>query len=109
MLRGGEGLDLAVAAVVVRDEQAGAGDDLRGAAAAELDDGVLDGRMVDAVDLVGGEAGAEVAERVCVHFLQQREQPHAFIGPEGGRREHQRGREGNQDTFHADKDMLFLE
>ena len=63
--------------------------------------------MVDAVNLVRGEAGAEVAERVRIHLFEQREHPHAFIGTESGGRKQERGREGNQDSFHEDKDRLF--
>ena len=89
VLGGGERLDVAVAAVVVGHEQAAAGDDLAGAAAAELDDGVLDGRVVDAVDLLRGEPGAEVAQGVAVHLLEQRQQPQALVGAQGGRHQQQ--------------------
>ena len=90
---GGKRLDAAVAAVVVGHQQAAAGDELAGAAAAELDDGVLDGSVIDAVDLFRREAGSEIAQGVAVHFLDQREEPHPFVGAQGGR--HQKESRGN--------------
>ena len=94
VLRGGKGLDIAVAAVVVGHQQAASGDDLSGASAAELDDGVLDGGMGDAVDLLRGEPGAEVAQGVAVHFLQQRQEPHSLVGAQGGRQQEEGGGDG---------------
>ena len=57
---GGKALDAAVAAMVVGYEKAVLGDHLSGAAASELDDRILEGRMVDAVDLVGGKPAPEL-------------------------------------------------
>ena len=91
VLRGGECLDIAVAAVVVGHQQAAAGDDLGRAAAAELDDGVLDGRVVHAVDLLRSQPGAQIAQGVGVHFLEQGEEPHALVGAQGGRHQEQGG------------------
>ena len=106
VLRGGEGLDIAVSAVVVGHKQTAAGDDFGGAAAAELDDGILDGRMVYAVDLFRREAGADIAERVAVHLLEQRQEPHALIGAQGGRHQQEGGGEGKQDFLHISSNKL---
>ena len=80
VLRSGERLDIAVAAVVVGDQQTLLGNHFTGAAAAELDDGVLQGRMVDTVDLVRSQAAAEVGHGLSVHLLEQRQEPHTLIG-----------------------------
>ena len=81
VLFGRQGLDAGIAAVVVGHEQSAAGNDFAGATSSELDNGVFDGRVVDAVDLVGGKAGAEIPHGLAVDFLKQGQQPHAFIGP----------------------------
>ena len=102
MLRSGECLDVAVAAVVVGNQQTLLGNHFTGAAAAELDDGILQGRMVDAVDLVRGQAAAEIGHGLSVHLLEQRQEPHALIGAgaEGKGREN---REGTKNFFHIAK------
>ena len=48
-------LDIAVSAVMVGEEQTFVRDDFSGAAASEQDDGVLEGSLVDAVDVFSGE------------------------------------------------------
>ena len=88
VLVGGERLDAAVAAVVVRDDEAVAGDDLAGAAAAEVDDGILQRGMVDAVDFFGRELAARFFQGFAVHFLEERQEPHSLVG-EGGEGEAQ--------------------
>ena len=88
MLVGGERLDAAVTAVVVRDDEAVGGDDLTGAAAAEVDDGILQRAMVDAVDFFGREFAAGFLQRFSVHFLEEGQEPHSFVG-KGGEREAQ--------------------
>ena len=99
VLRGAELLDAAVAAVVVRDQQAFFGDHFGRAAIVELDDGVLEGGMVDAVDLLGREPAAFGGHDVDVHRFQQRQEPHALV--RGGREGQRRGeKEGSKDSFH---------
>ena len=80
MLDGGKALDGAVAAVVVGQQQASGRDHLAGAAAAEMHHGILQGRMVDIVDVRGRELAAHLLHGLDVHLLEQREQPHALIG-----------------------------
>jgi hypothetical protein len=66
--------------VVVGEEEALCADDLAGAAAAEDDDGVLDGGLVDVVELVFGEFETAF-DHVVVHLLpEEHGQPHAFVG-----------------------------
>ena len=55
--------------------------DLTSAAASEMHDGVLQRAVVDAVDLVRGEAAAGFGQRLAVYLLQQGQKPHSFIGP----------------------------
>ena len=69
--------------MVVRDDETVAGDDLAGAAAAEMDDGILQRTMVDAVDLVGGEFAARFFQGFAVHFLEEGQEPHSFVGGGG--------------------------
>ena len=89
--------------MVVGHQQAVAGDELAGAAAAELDDGILDGCVVDAVDLLGREAGAEVTERVAVHLLDQGKKPHSLVGAQGGRHQEECGGDRKEDLFHINQ------
>ena len=107
VLRGGEGLDVAVAAMVVGHEQAASGDELAGTASAELDDGILDGGMVDAVDLVRSEPGAEVVQGLAVHLLEQRKEPHSLVGAQGGRHEQQSGGNGKEKFLHIANINIF--
>ena len=105
VLGGGERLDVAVSAVVVGDDESLVGDHLSGASASEMDDGVFEGGVVDAVDLFGCEAAAELRHCARVHLLEKREQPHAFIraGADGER--HGR-RESEKDFLHVGLHML---
>ena len=96
VLGGGERLDVAVSAVVVGDDKPLVGYHLSGASASEVDDGVLERGVVDAVDLFGGEAAAKLRHGARVHLLEKREEPHAFVragagGERKGRREGQEG------------------
>ena len=71
-------LDLAVAAVVVREEQAVARDDLARAARAEQHDGVLERRLVHAVHILGRQAEA-VGLHIVDALRDQRRQPHPLF------------------------------
>ena len=85
MLVVGQALDAAVAAVVVGNQQALLGDHLTGAAAAEMDDGVFEGSLVDGIDFLGGELAACGLEVFSVELFQERQKPHSFIGKGAGR------------------------
>ena len=80
MLYGAEALDDAVAAVVVGQQQALRRNDFACAAASEMHDGILEGRMVDIVDVRCRQLAAHLLHGFDVHLLEQREQPHAFVG-----------------------------
>ena len=104
VLIGGKALDTAISAVVVGYQQALVGDDLTGAASAELDDRVFQGRLVDGIDLLRRQLAAGGLQVFLVHLLDQRQQPHTFIG---GSAHHQgkRSQESN-DTFHVFKSRI---
>ena len=80
VLHGRELLYGGVAAVVVGKNETLVGDNLACASSAKDYYGVFDGTMVDAVDLVGCEAAAHLVHCFDVVLLNEREQPHAFIG-----------------------------
>ena len=86
----GKLLDMAVAAVVVGYHQAFPGNHLSGAAAAEMDDGIFQRGMVHGINLFGRQAAAQVFHGSGIHFLEQREHPHALV------RQGHRGRQGEQ-------------
>ena len=77
-------LDVAVAAVVVCKQQTVSGDEFSGAARAEEYDGILQGRLVDAVNIFRAEPEA-FRLHVADTLRNQRGQPHAFIRPDDGR------------------------
>ena len=77
---GGQALDAAVTAVVVGYQQALLGDHLSRAAAAEVHDGVFQGGLVDGIDLFRGQFATGGLEVFSVELLQERQQPHSFIG-----------------------------
>ena len=79
MLHRAELLDAGVSAVVVGHQKALVGDNLPGASAPELHDGVFEGGVVYAVDLLCGQPAAFLLHHLDVHFLQKRQHPHAFI------------------------------
>ena len=78
----GKGLDAGVAAMVIGHQESAAGDDFPGAPAAELHDRILDGRVVDAVYLVGCQPGPEVCKRLTVNLFEERKHPHSLVCPE---------------------------
>ena len=88
MLVGGQALDAAVSAVVVGYQEALGANHLTGAAAAKVYDGVLEGGLVDGVDFLGGELAARGLEVFSVELLEERQEPHSFIG-KGRQREGQ--------------------
>ena len=79
MLGAGELLDAAVSAVVVGENQTLAGNHLSGTSAAENHDSVLQGRVVDVVDLFCCELAAVLLHGLDVHLLKKRQQPHSFV------------------------------
>ena len=89
-------LDLAVAAVMVGEEQAVARDHLTGAAGAEQHHGVLERRLVDAVHILRREA-----ETVRLHVVDalgdQHRQPHPFVSPQGL----ESGRQGERRQYYV--------
>ena len=101
VLRGREALDAAVTAVVVGYEQAFAGNNFTGASPAELHDGVFEGRMVYGIDVVRGEAAAEVAHRFGVELLEKRKEPHALVGA-CGKGDTDGQRQDGKYLFHGD-------
>ena len=74
-------LDVAVAAVMVGHEKSFCRDDFSCASAAELHYGILQRRIVYAVDLLRCEFAAEILHGLCVHLLDQRKKPHSLICP----------------------------
>ena len=79
VLDGAQFLDAGVAAVVVRHQEPVRRDDFPGTSSAELYDGILQGSVVDAVNVFGAQFEAHFLHRSDVHFLEQREQPHSFV------------------------------
>ncbi len=79
MLRGTERLDIAVSAVVVGHDEALFGDNLSGTTAAELDDGILQRRMVDAIYFIRGKFASRLPQIFLVHFLEKGQKPHTLI------------------------------
>ena len=84
VLRRGKALDAAVSAVVVSYEEALVGDDLACTTAAELDNRVLEGGVVDVIYILCRKFAAHVLHDLAVHLLEEREQPHTFIGSGAG-------------------------
>ena len=91
-------LDIAVAAVVVRQQEAFVGDELSGAAAAEQDDGILQRGLIDAIDIFGGEAKS-LRLHVADPLGDQGREPHAFIGI-SAHRAHQQETQKQECFFH---------
>ena len=46
--------------------------------------------VIDAVDLFRREPGTQIAHGVAVHLLEQREEPHSFVGTQRDRRQQER-------------------
>lgn len=66
--------------MVVGEDEAIVGHNLARASASEDDDGVLDGAVVDAVDLLGREAAAFLLHDIDVVAAQEAENPHTLVG-----------------------------
>ena len=72
-------LDVAVAAVVVGEQQALVRDELSGTTGSEKNDGILQGSLVDTVNVLGGKLetfGLHIGDTL----RNKSRQPHAFIG-----------------------------
>ncbi len=74
--------DVAVAAVVVGEQQALVADELACAASAEEDDGVFERGVVDVVDVAGRDAHTGALHGGFV-ALEEHGNPHAFVGAQG--------------------------
>ena len=73
-------LDVAVATVVIGEQQAFVRDELSGASGTEQYDCILLGSLVDAVNVLGGKLetfGLHIGDTL----RNKSRQPHAFIGP----------------------------
>ena len=82
MVHTAELLDAGISAMMVGHQQTFVGDDFSGASSSELHYRILEGRVVDAVNLVRAQAASCLFESLSVHFLQQREHPHSFVCPD---------------------------
>ena len=91
MLIRGEGLDGGISAMVVGHKETLVGDHLSGAAASEDDYGILQGRVVDTIDLLRGKPAAEILHGSGVEFLDEGEEPHSLIGHRACGYQHSRG------------------
>ena len=80
VLVGGKALDAAVAAVVIGNHQTLGRYHLSRATAAELDDGVFEGRLVNGIDFLRRELAARSLEVLLVHLVQEGQEPHSFVG-----------------------------
>ena len=65
--------------MVVGQKKTLRGDYFAGASASELHDGVLERRVVDAVDLLGREPASKARKGFAVKLFQKGEQPHSFV------------------------------
>ena len=83
MFHTAELLDAAVAAMVVGHQKTFGRNNLTRASAAELDDGILERGIVDAVNLFRSKPAPELFHRICVELFQQWKHPHSFVCPEG--------------------------
>ena len=72
-------LDTCVAAVVVCQQQAFVGDDFPGTASSELHYRILDGRMVDIVNLFCRKAASGLSHCFDIHPVDEGKQPHSFV------------------------------
>src|SRR5450432_510546 len=80
MLHGAGGSDRLVPAMMVRKDQPLVAHDLAGTTAAENNDGVLDGSLIDAIELRCGELKPFFYHVIIDLLAQQERKPHAFIG-----------------------------
>ena len=102
-------LDVAVAAVMVGQQQAPVGDQFSRAAASEEHHGVFQGCLVDAVDVFSGEP-ASFAAHVVYTFCYQGGKPHSFVGA-GAWRKQRNENQGDNYSFHTPKmlkNIVFL-
>src|SRR5690606_9233233 len=76
---GAEVGDLPIAAVVIGDQQAAAGDHFRGTASAKLHDGILQAAIIDAVEILLAQLQTEAYHLVIV-LADKAWNPHAFVG-----------------------------
>jgi hypothetical protein len=92
-------LDVTVATVMVRKEQALIRDYLARTAASEKDDGILEGSLVDTINVLCGKF-----ETLRLHIGyalgDQGRQPHAFVGPKGLNGSEKKGQE-EKFSFHG--------
>lgn len=95
----GQALDAAVTAVVVSDQEALVADHFTGAAAAKVDDGVLEGGFVDGVDFLRSQLAAGRLEVFSVELFQEGQEPHSFVGHGA----HRNGKAGQncEKSFHT--------
>ena len=66
--------------MVVGKHQSLVGHHFAGAAVAKNDHGILERRLVKAVNLIGREAAAHLLHGFDIHLFQERQQPHPFVG-----------------------------
>ena len=67
-------------AVVVGEQQSLGGDDLTRTTVAEDNDGILERRLVDAVNILGGEFATPLFHLPDIHLLKVGQEPHALVG-----------------------------
>ena len=91
-------LNFRKAAMVIGQNQALVGDDLCGTKAAEVNDGIFEAALINAVNLLGGELHAHGLHIALVECLQELGQPHSFAGAqtESGK---EKAKEGNEKKF----------
>ena len=106
VLDGRKSLDRPEAAVVVGEQKSFGRDDLARATAAEDDDRILQRRLVDAVDLLGGEFAPAFLHVSDVHFLKVGQHPHTLVGQ--GRSRHAQCGEKHKESLHGSEIFLNL-
>ena len=89
VFHGGVGLHLAKTAVVVGEQQSFGGDELTGATAAELHNGVLEAGLVETEDLFGRQLAAKSLHVSQILPVDGIGQPHAFVRAGTKGEEHQ--------------------
>ena len=106
VLRRAEALDGAVRTVVVGEHQALRRNDLRRAApAVQTHDGVLQGGVVDVVDVLGAQTQASLLHACFVDALKHVEEPHALVGAGRGEEEQACCCQGCE-SFHVDQVLV---
>ena len=96
MLHGAVSLNLTVAAVMVGDEESLGRYELSGAAASEVDHGILKTCLVDAVDILGRESES-LGLHIPYSLRNQERKPHALVC--GGRSHAEDGQYENGKVF----------